>query len=105
MGGRMHARDRRHVAFYRSGLLAGLHAILDERADRLWSCRQAGLTARFAVGLEDRAVRLLGTQRIGRVRALRHRLPLKQGSERTCRFVLKMRFCMLHGATKSDGCG
>ncbi len=78
----MHARDRRHVALDRRGLLAGFHTILDERADGLRIRRQIALALRFAKSLENLAIRLLGAERIGRVSALRHRLPFEQGRQR-----------------------
>jgi hypothetical protein len=73
----MDARDRRHVALDRSGLPAGLHAIFDERVDGLRIRRQIRHASRFAKCLKDRAIGLLCTDRIGRVGALRHCLPLE----------------------------
>jgi hypothetical protein len=63
----MHLGDGGHIALHRRRLLARLHLIVDERADGLGIRRQKRLAARFAERLEDRAVRFLGTERIGGV--------------------------------------
>jgi hypothetical protein len=83
MRGGMYTRDRRDVALYRRRLLAGLHLESDKRAHGVGIRRQVSLAYRFAIRLEYRPIGLLGPQRIGRVSALRHRLPFEQSRQRT----------------------
>jgi len=75
------AGDRRHITLHRVRLLARLHLIVDERTDGLGMRGQIRLAPRFAERLEDGAARLLGPQRIGRVRPFRHGLPFEQGRQ------------------------
>ncbi len=89
MRGCMDPRDRRDVALYRRGLLARLHLGTDKRAHGVRIRRQKGLAHRFAVRLEDRPVRFLGAQRVGRVSALRHRLPFEQVRQRAVEHRLR----------------
>jgi len=89
MRGRMYARDRRDIALYRRRLLAGLHLGTDKFSNSVRLRRQKGLAHGFAIRLEYRPIGLLRAQRIGRVSALRHRLPFEQVRQRAVKHRLR----------------
>lgn len=82
MGGRMYARDRRR-------LLAALHLESNKFANGVGIRRQIGLADGIAKRLEYRPIGLLGAQRVGRVSALRHRLPFEQRCQRPLKHRLR----------------
>lgn len=85
----VHARDRRDVALYGRGLLAGLHLGTDKCTHGVRIRREERFAHGFAIRLEYRPVRLLGAQRIDRVSALRHRLPFEQVRQRPVKHRLR----------------